>query len=63
MVLANVGFGIGIVGLGVAVVTTVLANTGRNKSEQPVAKTSAAPPKSSVAFDVAPGSVLLRGSF
>jgi hypothetical protein len=60
--LANVGFGIGIVGLGVAVVTTVLANTG-HKSDQPVAKSSAAPPKSSVALDVAPGSVLLRGSF
>ena len=62
VVLANVGFGIGVVGLGVAVVTTVLANTGK-KSDQPVAKRSAAPPKSSVAFDVAPGSVLLRGSF
>ena len=62
VVLANVGLGIGIVGLGVAVVTTVLANTGKS-SDQPVAKSSAAPPKSSVAFDVAPGSVLLRGSF
>lgn len=62
VVLANVGLGIGIVGLGVAVVTTVLANTGK-KSDQPVAKSSAAPPRSSVAFDVAPGSVLLRGSF
>lgn len=60
--LANVGFGIGVVGLGVAVVTTVLANTGK-RSDQPVAKTSAAPPKRSVGFDVAPGSVLLRGSF
>jgi hypothetical protein len=60
--LANVGFGIGVLGLGVAVVTTVLANTG-SKSDQPVAKSSAAAPKSSVAFDVAPGSVLLRGSF
>ena len=62
VLLANVGFGVGVAGLGLAVVTTVLANTG-NKSEQPVAKTSAAPPKSSVAFDVAPGSVMLRGSF
>lgn len=62
VVLANVGFGIGVAGLGLAVVTTVLANTGHT-SEQPVAKSSAAAPKSSIAFDVAPGSVMLRGSF
>ena len=62
VVLANVGLGIGIVGLGVAVVTTVLANTG-SSSDKPVAKSSAAPPKRSIAFDAGPGSVLLRGSF
>ncbi|MEA2747230.1 MAG: hypothetical protein QOI41_1373 [Myxococcales bacterium] len=60
--LANVGFVVGVTGLGVAVVSTVLANTG-NKSEQPVAKSSAVAPKSSVALDVTPGSVILRGSF
>jgi hypothetical protein len=64
VVLANVGLGIGIVGLGVAVVTTVLANTG-NHEGKPVAKSSAAKPaaKASIALDAGPGSVLLRGSF
>ncbi len=62
VVLANVGLGIGIVGLGVAVVTTVLANTG-DHSDKPVAKTSAVPPKPTIALDAAPGSVILRGSF
>ncbi len=55
VLLANVGFGIGIAGLGLAVVTTVLANTG-TKPDQPVAKSSAA-------VDVGPGSVVLRGTF
>jgi len=57
VVLANVGLGVGIAGLGLAVVTTVLANTG-----------SKAPPKAAAAasplrFDVAPGSVMLHGAF
>jgi hypothetical protein len=55
IVLANVGLGVGIVGLGVAVVSTVLANTG-----------SKAPPKtatSALAVDVTPGSVMFRGAF
>ena len=64
VLLANVGLGIGIVGLGVAVVTTVLANTGTS-SDKPVAKSSAAHPatKTSLAFDAGPGTVMLRGSF
>jgi len=55
IVLANVGLGIGVVGLGLAVVTTVLANTGPK-----------APPKtatSALRVDVTPGSVLLHGAF
>lgn len=62
VLLANVGLGIGIVGLGVAVVTTVLANTG-SASDKPVARSGAANPKRSIALDAAPGSVILRGSF
>ncbi len=70
--LANVGFGIGVVGLGLAVVSTVLANTG-SRSEQPVAKSSAAPSGPArapvrgfvgfVGFEVGPGSMMLRGAF
>jgi hypothetical protein len=56
IVLANVGLGIGVVGLGLAVVTTVLANTGPK-----------APPKAATAsplrVDVTPGSVLFHGAF
>jgi hypothetical protein len=60
IVLANVGLGIGIVGLGVAVVTTVLANTG-HKAPPKTAAPAASPVR--VGFDVTPGSVLLRGAF
>jgi hypothetical protein len=55
VVLANVGFGVGLVGLGVAVVTTVLANTGE--------KTKKTEARSSVTVDASPGSLLLRGTF
>jgi hypothetical protein len=55
--LANVGLGVGIAGLGLAVVTTVLANTG--KKEPPKTATSA----SALRVDVTPGSVLLYGAF
>jgi hypothetical protein len=55
LVLANVGLGLGIAGLGLAVVTTVLANTG----EKPK-KTEA---RRSVSVDASPGSVILRGTF
>lgn len=51
VVLANVGLGVGIAGLGLAVVSTILANTGSK------------PKPSSVALDVAPGALLLRGAF
>ena len=57
IVLANVGLGVGIAGLGLAVVTTVLANTG--KQEPPKTATSA----SRLRVDVTPGSVLLQGAF
>jgi hypothetical protein len=52
VVLANVGLGIGVVGLGLAVVSTIVANTGSKPKKEP-----------SVAFDVAPGALLLRGAF
>lgn len=55
LVLANVGLGVGIAGLGLAVVTTVLANTGE-KTRKPNAR-------SSVSVDASPGSVMLRGTF
>jgi hypothetical protein len=52
---ANVGMAVGILGLGVAVVSTVLANTG------------SAPPsvesKTAVALDLGPGRVGVHGSF
>ena len=54
VVFANIGLGLGIAGLGVAVVTTILANS----ASKPVKKE---PPP--VAFDVGPGSLLLRGVF
>lgn len=60
VVLANVGLGIGIAGLGVAVVSTILANTGSKPKKEPSA---AGPRASSVALDVAPGAVMLRGAF
>jgi hypothetical protein len=60
IVLANVGLGIGVVGLGLAVVTTVLANTGP-KAPPKTAAASARPVRLGV--DVAPGSLLLRGAF
>jgi hypothetical protein len=56
IVLANIGLGVGVVGLGVAVVTTVLANTGP-KTKPPEAT------KPGVAFDAGPGAVMLRGAF
>jgi hypothetical protein len=58
VVLANVGLGIGLVGLGVAVVTTVLANTGPAAPPKSAAKSA-----SGVGLDVAPGSVMVRGTF
>lgn len=58
IVLANVGLGIGLVGVGVAVVTTVMENRAP-KLAKPVKPET--PP--SVAFDVAPGAVMLRGAF
>ena len=54
--LANVGLGLGVVGLGVAVVTTILANSGGGG--KPAKKE---PPP--VALDVGTGSLLLRGVF
>ena len=57
IVLANVGLGVGIAGLGLAVVTTVLANTG--KKEPPKSASSA----SSLRVDVTPGQLLLQGAF
>lgn len=56
IVLANVGLGVGVVGLGLAVVTTVLANTG-SKAQ---AKAAIAKP---LRVDVTPGSVMLQGAF
>lgn len=55
VVLANVGFGVGIAGLGLAVVTTVLANTGTRPKKNEAS--------GGVAFDVGPGAVWLRGAF
>ena len=55
--LANVGLGVGIAGLGLAVVTTVLANTGQKAP--PKAAASASP----LRVDVTPGSVMLHGAF
>lgn len=60
IVLANVGLGIGVVGLGVAVVTTVLANTGPKAPPKTATATARA---TSLGVDVTPGSVLLRGAF
>jgi hypothetical protein len=57
VVLANVGLGVGLVGLGLAVVTTVLANTGEKGDH--AKKTEAR----SVTVDASPGSVMLRGTF
>jgi hypothetical protein len=54
--LANVGFAIGVVGLGVAVVSTVLANTGP-KAKKP--ETAA----SNVRVDVGPGTFFVHGAF
>jgi hypothetical protein len=59
VVLANVGLGVGIAGLGLAVVTTVLANTGSS----PPRATTGKPNGAGVAFDVAPGAVMVRGAF
>ncbi len=56
IVLANVGLGVGVVGLGLAVVTTVLANTG---SKAPVKAATSRP----LRVDVTPGSVMLQGAF
>jgi hypothetical protein len=65
VVLANVGLGIGVVGLGVAIVTTVLANTG--SKPEPAKKTettaNAANAGAFVRFDVAPGTLLVHGAF
>ena len=57
IVLANVGLGVGVVGLGLAVVTTVLANTGQKAAP----KTAAA--ATPLRLDVTPGSVMLQGAF
>lgn len=54
VVFANIGLGLGIAGLGVAVVTTILANGASKPAKKE-------PPP--VAFDVGPGSLLLRGAF
>jgi hypothetical protein len=57
VLLANVGFGVGVVGLGVGIVATVMANTGK-----PVKKEASR--ASSLSLDVSPsGAVLLRGAF
>jgi hypothetical protein len=55
LLFANISLGVGVVGLGVGVVATVLANTGKP------AKTETA--HASVAVDVGPGSVGLHGAF
>ncbi|HSO33097.1 MAG TPA: hypothetical protein VLT33_11275 [Labilithrix sp.] len=53
VVFANVALGLGIAGLGVAVVSTILANGGSSKPK----------PASRLGFDVSPGSLLVRGAF
>ncbi len=58
IVLANVGLGVGVVGLGLAVVTTVLANTG---TKAPTKAATVIP--SPLRVDVTPGSVMLQGVF
>lgn len=54
--IANVGLFVGLAGLGLAVVTTVLENTG---SKPPPAKATAR----GVTFDVAPTGAMVRGAF
>jgi hypothetical protein len=54
VILANVGLGVGIAGLGLAVVSTIIANTGSKPKKEPT---------SGVALDVGPGALLLRGRF
>lgn len=61
LVIANIGMGVGLAGLGLAVVTTVLENTKPARAEQ--TQTQKAPARS-VALDVSPaGAVTLRGAF
>jgi hypothetical protein len=59
--IANVGLFVGLAGLGLAVVTTVLENTGGKTTEKP------APPQKtgarSLTFDVAPTGAMVRGAF
>ncbi len=69
LLVANVGMGIGIVGLGVTVVTTVLANTGHNKSTSGVTSSVPGPAVGAVRVDASPQvgrdgvGVILSGSF
>lgn len=56
ILLANVGLGLGVAGLGLAAVTTVLANTG-SSAEKKTGKTSG------LLLGVAPGGLSLRGAF
>jgi hypothetical protein len=69
LLVANVGMGVGLAGLGLAVVTTVLANTG-NKSATtgsaptaPATKTVQNAGISAVHVDASPGGMWLSGSF
>jgi len=56
LLFANVSLGVGVVGLGVGVVATVLANTGKKQE-------AAQAGKGHVAVDVGPGSLGVRGTF
>ncbi|MDB4936348.1 MAG: uncharacterized protein JWP87_3320 [Labilithrix sp.] len=59
--LANVGFAVGVVGLGVAVVSTVLANTGKPAEKKPDPGTTTT--AKAVSFDIGPGTFLVHGAF
>ena len=60
VVFANVGLGLGVAGLGLAVVTTILASSGRKAAP---AATAPVKTTSGVRLDLSPGSLLLRGAF
>lgn len=62
--IANVGLFVGLAGLGLAVVTTVLENTGSKPAEKPQARPLAPKPSAaSITFDVGPTGALVRGAF
>lgn len=63
--IANVGLFVGLAGLGLAVVTTVLENTGGKPAEKPQARplSTPKPASASITFDVGPTGALVRGAF